>query len=724
MASLNLYANYNTIHVEVSGIVSPSGTTPRVLIKATPFDHVESDGLTGYRDPGDATLCHGLIMGLPANTDVAITATLQHINYDGGTTKFCVSRNLETASVNSSEVLTGSIKTLEESWPYATTNIKYIAPSPTGNDSNDGSEGSPWETAAFGVDQLENGMANGLILEDGTYNEERIAIESVNGTASAYKFIRARNRGSVTLTGSKTFGSGQTWTLHTGDIWYTDILASEFDSTHMPAWLMDTTADKHLLGFYNLSVAGGFGGIQEDASGPGSGSLELNTGTPGWHIDPDFSGTHHRLYVRTFAGTQPTADQISYTNGQLFRHRKGSYFIYDGLKFLHYASSIVSGGKTIDQKDESSAIYLSNDFTVVRHCDFTHTNFRPRHLEGSNTCERMLLEDCTFTTDITSHGFTRAEITNGLSDRKCVEARIGRGCVLRRNTITGYEMGMQFNEQESGSGGTIDNSSRNMDIYENTISNCNIVAIDYSPHLEFGISMAAYENTVANCTGILNIAKVNRGPIYSILNTGTNIRASTFKLGLAAANYGVRRIYHCASTSPGTRTDGAALAGISCLEFNAQSGNDEIIASDLRGTNEFYLYVTKGQDQLALSRIESNHFKSDGSITATLPRIIKWDNSAEFSNNDPQIAEDSADGEALLEMTGNVFDQSGELPNAPTILGVTNLLADVNGVHLGSIARIGMSQARTLVWPPNQKDWVRFEITATVQGRFSTARRL
>ena len=41
--------------------------------------------------------------------------------------------------------------------------------SPTGNNSNDGSINSPWQTIAFGVSQLSAG--NTLYLREGTYRE-------------------------------------------------------------------------------------------------------------------------------------------------------------------------------------------------------------------------------------------------------------------------------------------------------------------------------------------------------------------------------------------------------------------------------------------------------------------------------------------------------------------------------------------------------------------------
>lgn len=423
-------------------------------------------------------------------------------------------------------VTTSGTFTTRTSPVAANTHAVYI--SPTGNDTTGlGTSLSPKKTiiAAAAVAGCDT-----IILKDGDYNDSvwdfdnwaGTSLTFWNGTATAYKCIKAENEGLAVVKGGRAMTGS--WTRDQANVYYHTLTGF-------------TEASNPSLGPSILRRLTGVGAPQGMTHYKNL--TDLRAGTPvnqeGFCID----WVNLRIYVRTPTDVTPTSGQYEASSPTfwLFKLQQCSFVILENIKFEMFGQAERADG------GQYTSVYTSwhagllidrcNDI-VLRGLQTVSSPIKVGAADVDNS-ERITVEDCliedwdpwafvttspTFSQELWNYlynSFTQGGNTEGQVRYSviCNAAGTPSGdqMVIRRNTIKKCFQSITL----GGTGGRAA-----FDVYQNTLERVLDDAIEVDGFLDAtgsaGTNGAIWHNIFTNTSGVVSFSPFGTGPAWVIGN--------------------------------------------------------------------------------------------------------------------------------------------------------------------------------------------------------------
>jgi hypothetical protein len=584
--------------------------------------------------------------------------------------------------------------------------IKYISPS--GNDTTgNGLRATPYKT--LGKAASVAGIGGTIILLDGEYtvangydfhnqSSDFSLINNWDGTAAAYNSIRAENKWGAVISGKLPLSG--TWNASgTARVYYHTLtgFTETGDATRAPFHIRR----ERLNGAVDPQVLHCYGSI-----------ADLLTGTWGEGFCIDWA--NGRIYVRKSADeadVAPTTNPVQYNAAGpffwLFAPVNMAFCIVDGIHF-DMSGQVDRNGVSADDSDDalnSQGVIITGctDF-VFRNCKFTQATVRTN---TGNSCDRLTFEDCEFegwdpwahfslSPNVGQAADFFNEIYSVTQLNKTTMLAVQNGgansqLVVRRCTFTA---GFEAISVSSGSG--MDAS----DYYENTISeilaNCLTADGSVGPPVESGsTNSAAWNNTFDDFVYGVSLSPFGIGPFWVISNTFTGYINGPFRKGPQQLvddpedGMGWTFFYHNL-TYTAYAHEGGAAGGLFLWGPNISQGNSRYANNIRIGTGD--LYMTNVDGVITWPETDPDvSFVSDSWYTTAADPEWRWD-------QDEHETEEIMAGivpDAQLIVTGNQYGVNPYLSGFPgplnpainaatAIPGITNVLADPNGMPFGS----------------------------------------
>jgi len=267
------------------------------------------------------------------------------------------------------------VLTLSVMFCFSQTNY-YVAT--TGNDSNSGTDASPFKTIAKAINSFDSNLGGTCFIKGGTYHESIIVDGKNNITITNY------NTDAVILDGTVAITSG--WTLDSGNIYVTDVtqdiwqLFIDDEQQVMARWPNAQFTDNSIYDHFNWAKG-------------------TNGGTTNTHIQVDFTNGHPDLaatginaqgamvianvgnwktWARTVTNHSTGQNEFDYTQADSFVNVKNYFYLeckkelidtnnewyYDLVAKKLYVFGNPTG-KTIKGKTQSYAFTVTNSSNIT-----------------------------------------------------------------------------------------------------------------------------------------------------------------------------------------------------------------------------------------------------------------------------------------------------------------------------------------------------------------------
>ncbi|NOT34859.1 MAG: hypothetical protein HOP12_11910 [Candidatus Eisenbacteria bacterium] len=376
---------------------------------------------------------------------------------------------------------TGATRTRKDASPTPSGSTWWVATN--GNDSNNGSSGSPYATIQAAANRAQPG--DGVRVRAGIYYQ--LVDSPRSGTAAANIYLTADGAGVVLDGSDPAYLNRSDWQSDGGGV---------FSVPYSGATRI-VAADSTQRLYRHASLSG----LQTNAGGVNQ----------GWVI----SGG--RLYVKLEDGSSPNGHTMHVGRHNVGVYIDDSYWQVRGFEIRCFGTT--SNGAAIQLLGASNRTIANNYVhTIGGRMVFLRAGAR------DDVLERNYLRDMRIYTWPWDATKGHEEEIQGISHRG------GRGVVMRYNTFRGL-----FDGVDIAGGETDENVGADSDVYSNVITQTRDDAIE--PETISGINTRIWGNTVNDVYSGISIAPSLQGPQYVMYNTFTNFSVRGYKCSISSVGH-------------------------------------------------------------------------------------------------------------------------------------------------------------------------------------------
>lgn len=385
-----------------------------------------------------------------------------------------------------------TVTTTTRTTPPATASGRTVWVATNGNDSNDGSSGSPVATLTAAANLASPG--DEIRVRPGIYYQTFSTPKA--GTAAAPIHLVADGPG-VILDGSDPALLRTTWRSDGGGV---------YSITYTPTANRLVCADSLMRLYKHASLSD----LQSNANGMAQG----------------FAISGGRLYVKLEDGSDPSGHTMHVARYNVGILIASAYWHVKGLDVRHFGTG--SNGSGIQIWSAGSWIENNHVYTLGGRGIFMRLG------ASDNLIEQNLVTD----PRVGDWPWTATKAHD--EEITAISNRGGRGNIIRYNTVRGWFDGLDANVGDSD-----ENIAADADYYGNLVTGCGDDAIETDTIS--GINLRLWNNTFTDNFSGISVAPIYQGPEYILYNVVANYDRSAFKFSLTST--GQAWICHNTATS-------------------------------------------------------------------------------------------------------------------------------------------------------------------------------
>ncbi|MCK5321103.1 DUF1565 domain-containing protein, partial [Candidatus Pacearchaeota archaeon] len=432
----------------------------------------------------------------------------------------------------SNEMIT--VKTREEVSYNPPQNTLYVS-SQTGDNSNDGTVSSPYETIQHAVDIAVPGTK--IKVMPGDYYEN--VVISTSGT-SENPIILEGSDGAV-IKGYDPAYSNLPWTLDTDNLYYTSLNFLPY-SLDVGAENSDVSDRTLLYRHYSINNGGCLGASDYDLDDLRNRAAENANYSVSWCLHhPVYGGWHYaesegRLYLRMPDNSNPNDISTRFSDNSVGITLEGNFIIVRDLSIEYFKTGISAGNQRFNiikdniiqrcgngiwlmlfnsiSGEDISGLY---DWATLGTAGFETGHYAGALNEGNIIQGNEIIEE-----DIYGWGYGRGKAR--IYEKHGIGGGQGSGLIVRENTIQGYFKGIGLSWDVSKGNRDL---LRDMDVHDNIILDSASDAFEPEGNL---INVRFWGNKMARFLQGISIAPVRYGPLYAFRNIFYDYDLSGVKL--------------------------------------------------------------------------------------------------------------------------------------------------------------------------------------------------